>query len=103
MNFIPPGSGRELPATEGCHGVHAADGHLGGRRHLDHQDLHHPQDHGAQVQGEKTVLQVFHAHETDCPQCVVKAWYVLFLIVRFVLVSIPKGELQREHLCSFIY
>ena len=54
MNFVLPGSGRELPATEGGHGVHAADGHLGGRRHLDHQDLHHPQDHGAQVQGEKT-------------------------------------------------
>ena len=53
MNFILPGSGRELPAAEGGYGVHAADGHLGGRRHLDHQDLHHPQDHGAQIQGER--------------------------------------------------
>ena len=37
-------------------------------------------------------------------QIVLNVWYVLFLIiVRFVLVSIPKGELQREHLCSYIY
>ena len=45
------GSRCQLPVEEGRHRVHPPDGHHRGRGDLEHQDLHHPQDHGAQVQG----------------------------------------------------
>ena len=49
---VVAGPGRELPAAEGGDGVHPRHGGDGGGRRLVHQDQHHPQVHGAQVQGE---------------------------------------------------
>ena len=44
------GSQLRLGAEEGCHCLNTNSHHHRGRRNLVHQDRHHPQDHGDQVQ-----------------------------------------------------
>ena len=51
MNLLVPGVGCELPVEEGSHGVHPCDGGDRGGWGVDHQDIHHTQDYGTQIQG----------------------------------------------------
>ena len=57
LDFYPSipvsGTGGELPAAEGGHRLHPEPGHHGERGRVVHQVIHHPQNCGAQVQGDQ--------------------------------------------------